>query len=351
MRDVMKKVLLIILGVILMGIAVFLLVFGSEIFSNTLEDDASAVVAVEPGDGTIAIAAKLREQGVIEHEKLFRFYAMVTGHNESWVSGEFDIEAGMGFGDLCERLTTAIRSDVKVVLVEGKQARQMAQTLEDAGICSADAFMEAVRENDYDFEFLKGIDHENPLEGYLFPDTYYFEKDTDPRVVVETMLRGFEENMYKEEYIERAEELGYTFDEMIILASVVESESSGTENMKKVAGVFYNRLNSPDFPKLQSCVTVEYAMGVKKSIITYEDTQIDSPYNTYKYPGLPIGPISNPGIEALEATLYPAEHHYYYFQSDQYGNLYFAETVEEHDAIKSEVQADWDSEVIEVYGK
>lgn len=347
----MKKLLLIVLAVILLGIAMFFIVFGGEIFSNTLEEGETAVITVEAGDGTIAIGRDLKEQGVIAHEKLFRLYTIVTGHNGDWVSGEFTLEPGMGFGAICDLLTTAVRSDIKVVLVEGKQARQMAQTLEEAGICSADGFMEAVSRADYDFPFLKGIDHENPLEGYLFPDTYYFEKDTDPRIVVETMLRGFEENMYREEYIDRAEEMGYSFDEMIILASVVESESSGTENMKKVAGVFYNRLNNPDFPRLQSCVTVEYAMGVKKSIITYEDTQIDSPYNTYKYPGLPIGPISNPGIDALEATLYPAEHDYYYFQSDQYGNLYFAETVEEHDAIKSEVQADWDSEVIEVYGK
>lgn len=342
-----KKTILIICSVLLLIFGVFLIAISGDFLSNQLEDDT--VVTVEPGNGTIAIAAELKEQGVIKHNKLFRVYAMIAGHNDDWVSGEFIIEPGMGYGKICKLLTTPIRSDVKVVLVEGKQARQMAKTLEEAGICSAEGFMEAVQTTDYDFEFLKGITNENPLEGYLFPDTYYFEKNTDPQTVVETMLRGFEQNMYKQEYIDRAEELGYTFHEMITLASVVQSESSGEENQKLVAGVFHNRLNSPNFTKLQSCVTVEYAMGVKKSIITYEDTQIDSPYNTYKYPGLPIGPISNPGVTALEATLWYAECDYYYFQSDKYGEMYFAETAAEHDAIKNEVQADWGSEVIEVY--
>ena len=343
----MKKVLLILLGAVIVLAALFFVFFGGEMFSNQLEND-SVVVTVEPGDGTIAVASELSEKGVIKREKVFRLYTMISGNN-AWVSGDFEITPGMGYKEICKLLTTPIRSDVKVVLVEGKQARQMAVTLEEAGICSADGFMEAVQTADYDFAFLKGIENPNPLEGYLFPDTYYFEKNTDPRMVVETLLEGFEENMYKEEYIERAEELGYTFHEMIILSSVVQSESSGEANQKDVAGVFHNRLNDPGFSKLQSCVTVEYAMGVKKSIITYEDTKIDSPYNTYLYPGLPIGPISNPGVTALEATLWPNEHNYYYFQSDETGKLYFAETVEEHDSIKSEVQEDWHSEVIEVY--
>ena len=343
-----RKLFIGILAVVLLLAALFFIVFGGDFFSNQLKEE-SVTVTVEQGNGTIVIAGELNDLGVIKHEKAFTAYAMVTGHNGKWVSGDFEIAPGMGYAEICEKLTTPVRNDVRVVLVEGKQARQMAQTLEEAGICSAEGFMEAVESTDYDFAFLEGIDRENPLEGYLFPDTYYFEKDTDPRLVVETLLRGFEEHMYKEEYIDRAEELGYTFDEMIILSSVVQSESSGTENQKLVAGVFHNRLNSDTMAKLQSCVTVEYAIGVKKSIITYEDTQVDSPYNTYKYPGLPIGPISNPGVDALEATLWYTECDYFYFQSDQYGEMYFAATEEEHNAIKREVQADWHSEVIEVY--
>lgn len=343
-----RKVIIGILAVILFLCAAFFIIFGEDFFSNQLKDE-SVIVTVEPGNGSIAIAATLKDQGVIKHEKAFIVYSMVKGYDSKWVSGDFEIFPKMGYGEICELLTTPIRSDVCVVLVEGKQSRQYAETLEEAGICSAEGFMGAVQSTDYDFAFLDGIDRENPLEGYLFPDTYYFEKDTDPRVVVETLLRGFEENMYKDEYIARAEELGYSFDEMIILSSIVQSESSGTENQKLVAGVFHNRLNSDTMSKLQSCVTVEYAIGMKKSIITYEDTQVDSPYNTYKYPGLPIGPISNPGVEALEATLWYTECDYFYFQSDQYGKMYFAATEEEHNAIKQEVQAGWGSEVIEVY--
>ncbi|MBR5329230.1 MAG: endolytic transglycosylase MltG [Firmicutes bacterium] len=343
----MKKVILIILAVLVVVGLIFGFLIGGEFLNNNL--DNTAAVTVEPGNGTIAIASELAEQNVIKYEKVFTAYAMAKGYNDKWVSGDFEIAPGMGYEEICKILTTPVRSDVKVVLIEGKQARQMAQTLEEAGICSADGFMAAVQTNDYDFEFLKDITNENPLEGYLFPDTYYFEKNTEPRVVVETLLKGFEQNMYKQEYIDRAAELGYTFHEMIILASVVQSESSGEDNQKLVAGVFHNRLNNEAFGMLQSCVTVEYALGIKKSILTYEDTQVDSPYNTYKYPGLPIGPISNPGVSALEATLWYTESDYYYFQSDKNGKMYYAATEAEHNAIKSEVQADWSSEVIEVY--
>jgi UPF0755 protein len=136
---------------------------------------------------------------------------------------------------------------------------------------------------------------------------------------------------------------------MVILASMVESEARKTEDRENVAGVFFNRLNNPDYSKLQSCVTVEYAMGVKKSIISYADTLYDSPYNTYLYSGLPVGPICCPGIDSIEATLYYAENDYYYFQADEYGNLYFAETYEEHAAVQADVQEYWEGEVMADY--
>ena len=122
-------------------------------------------------------------------------------------------------------------------------------------------------------------------------------------------------------------------------------------NFELTKAVFLNRLTNPAYTKLQSCVTVEYAMGIKKSIISYQDTQFDSPYNTYMYPGLPVGPICCPGKDSVEATIHHADNNYYYFQSDQNGHLYFAETFEEHAAIQKEVQADWKGEVIENYNE
>ncbi len=309
----------------------------------------SVTLTVDCGDGTLAVAALLKERGVIGHEKLFACYAQGKGYDMLWQQGTFTVEKGMGYQALCALLTTPQFASIRVTIPEGKQVRQIAEIFAKAGVCAAADFLTAANEHTFDYPFLAGIDHENPLEGYLFPDTYYFEADTDPDQVINEMLANFEEKAYLQQYINRAEELGYPFDDMIILASMVESEATTRADREKVAGVFFNRLHNPSYTKLQSCVTVEYALGIKKSIISYADTQYDSPYNTYLYPGLPIGPICCPGIDALEATLYYAENDYYYFQSDENGKLYFAETYGEHAAVQAKVQEDWKGEVIADY--
>lgn len=345
-----RKIILAILVAVLLCVLILAVVLGGDYFSGALDDDSTSFT-VASGDGTLAVASDLGEAGIIDHEKVFSFYAMAAGYDGQWQTGTFEVKKGMGYAEICELLTTPQLSGVRVTIPEGKQVRQMAKILESSGICSADAFMEAANTHAFDYPFLEGIEHENPLEGYLFPDTYYFEKDTNPDEVIEAMLDGFAENLYKQEYLDRAKELGYTFDEIIILSSIVESEASSREDRENVAGVFFNRLNNPNYTKLQSCVTVEYAMGVKKSIISYQDTLIDSPYNTYMYPGLPVGPICCPGTDSVEATLYYADNDYYYFQSDETGKLHFAETYKEHAAIQNEVQATWKGEVIEDYNE
>ena len=345
-----RKIIWAVLALVLLILLIFAVFFGGDFLRGAL-DEETASFTVESGDGTLAVAAELKEEGLIAHEKMFSLYAMAAGYDGQWQTGTFEVEKGMGYAEICSLLTTPQLSGIRVTIPEGKQVRQMAKMLESHGICSADAFMEAANTHSFDYPFLEGIDHENPLEGYLFPDTYYFEENTDPDEVIKAMLDGFAENLYKQEYIDRAEELGYTFDEIIILSSIVESEASSKEDRENVAGVFFNRLNDPAYTKLQSCVTVEYAMGVKKSIISYQDTLIDSSYNTYMYPGLPVGPICCPGIDSVEATLYYADNNYYYFQSDESGKLHFAETYEEHAAIQNEVQATWKGEVIEDYNE
>ncbi|MGI5873115.1 MAG: endolytic transglycosylase MltG [Bacillota bacterium] len=345
-----RKVLPLLCLVIVAAAVVCGFVFGSDIASGSLKAE-SAEVVVEPGDGTLAVAAALRGEGVIGHPKVFSLYARLKGYDEKWQKGTFTVTEDMGYGDLCALLTSPANAAETVLIPEGKQIRQIAKILEEAGICSAAAFLEAANTHSFDYPFLAGIHHENPLEGYLFPDTYFFEKDSDPDEVIRAMLDRFEECLYLPEYIDGAKERGLSFDELIILSSIVESEASTREDRETVAAVFLNRLTNPAYTKLQSCVTVEYAMGIKKSIISYQDTQFDSPYNTYMYPGLPVGPICCPGKDSVEATIHHADNNYYYFQSDQNGHLYFAETFEEHAAIQKEVQADWKGEVIENYNE
>ena len=147
---------------------------------------------------------------------------------------------------------------------------------------------------------------------------------------------------YTPEILAKVKKSKYSLDQVIILASMVESEAATTEDRKTVAGVFLNRLHHPDkFPKLESCVTVEYAKGIKKDIISLADTKYNSKYNTYKYPGLPYGPICCPSMESINAVLTPTNNSYYYFQSDSKGRLHFARTWQEHAKIQKKLQSNW----------
>ncbi len=224
---------------------------------------------------------------------------------------------------------------------EGFTLTQIAERLQENKVCSASEFIALTNNREYIqtlpysfFEFIEnGEDRAFYLEGYIFPDTYEFYKGESP----ERALRRFLDNTEKKltaEYRQRAEELGYTLDEIITLASIIQEESYTNDSVKNVASVLHNRLDSPSFPRLQCDVTIHYINDyVTKSKYLDGDTSVFAErYNTYKCDGLPIGPISNPGLACIEAALYPAETDYYYFVTDKDWNYYYAETYAEHKA-------------------
>ncbi len=300
------------------------------------------IIRVPKGAGTIVISRLLKESGAVRLPVAFRVFSRITDADEGCQPGEYALEPGSGYEAISEKMhCTAYAPDVKVLIREGLQLPEIGKILEEKGICGKAEFLEACENARFDHEFLKGTEAagRRRLEGYLFPDTYRFYEDTDPEAVIGRMLDRFGEMAYTRERIERAEELGYSFDEMLTLASMLESEAVTKEDRRTVAGVFFNRLKHGD--KLQSCVTVEFALGIHKSIISWDDTQFESPYNTYLHKGLPIGPICCPGLVSLDAALWPGDTDYYFFQSDKYGELWFARTYAEHARIARQVQHDW----------
>lgn len=293
----------------------------------------SGSVTVAAGDGTIAIARKLDDKGIIRSRGVFRMMARIYGADDGWRAGTYKITGGESIVSFFHDCTKPHANEIRVTIPEGKQVREIAKILEKAGVCDADEFLSACVDHKFDYDFLDGIDTSSRisgLEGYLFPDTYYFEKDSDPDAVIKTMLNRFEEKVYTKKIKAAAKKQGLTIDQTVILASMVESEATTKSDREKVAGVFLSRLRSTSGWKLQSCVTVEYAKGMKKAVISYEDTQYDSPYNTYLHAGLPYGPICCPGMESINAVLHPTKTNYRYFVSDGKGRLYFAKTYEEH---------------------
>ena len=227
--------------------------------------------------------------------------------------------------------TTAIPT-VTVTFREGLTIAETAKLLEENGVCLADDFIIAANAPQGEYEFLYGIENPQerpfPLEGYIFPDTYQFYFDMDPQAVLDKFLKNYEAKI-TDEYEMRAAELGYTMDEILRIASIIQEEALPTE-MKKVSSVLHNRLDS-SYGKLECDVTIFY---LNESVAPYvDDVSVYSElYNAYKRKGLPAGPITNVGIAAIEAALYPEDTDYYFFLTDSDMNFYYAVTWDEHSA-------------------
>lgn len=226
------------------------------------------------------------------------------------------------------------RETVRVTIPEGFSLAQIGERLEENGVCTKADLLETA--NSYDFSYYPLVaaipDDANrcfKLEGYLFPNTYDFYVDMKPQDALGKMLRGMESAITDEDQA-RAEELGYSMDQIIILASVIEREAGNKDEVKNVSSVFHNRLKAGQ--KLQADATITYVENYLKPNISGDINRYNSFYNTYKCSALPSGPIANPGRRAINAALYPADTNYYYFVNDANANYYYAETFEEHQA-------------------
>ena len=318
--------------VILIAILLILAIFVASIAYLLTPGKETVDVEIASGTAFVYVSQQLADAGVIRAPFLFRVYAKWKGEGNEIQAGVHTFTKPMRYWDVLAELKAPANSkdSVTVTIPEGYEVHQIADALDSAGVCDRDAFMECVKNTTFDYPFLKDLpERDIPLEGYLFPDTYQFDPNTPPDDCIRTMLNQFEKKVYTEENRKRAEEMGYSFDEIITMSSIVEREAAGDIDRSKVASVFYNRLNS-DYRYLESCATIQYVLGERKPKLSYEDTQINSPYNTYIHQGLPIGPIASPGLESIEAALYPADTDYKYFVVGKDGQHVFSKTYEEH---------------------
>ncbi|MBE7035791.1 MAG: endolytic transglycosylase MltG [Ruminococcaceae bacterium] len=321
--------------VLMMILVLLLIVFGWYI-SSVISDykgnpgDKLVTVTIEEGSGTAEIAEVLKENGVIKYPFWFRLASKKNGYDGQFQQGSFVFSQKAGYETVFKGLMNPENVLVRVTIPEGFELRQIADRLEEQGLIDRERFFKVAEKTEFDYWFLKDLPkRENRLEGYLFPDTYMFKKGDTEENIINTMLSRFDQ-IYMEEYRKRAKALSMTDDEIIILASVIEREAMGDEDRDKVASVFHNRLKNKQYPYLESCATVQYILKERKAVLSVADTKIDSPYNTYRNPGLPVGPIASPGKAAIEAALYPAETEYLFFVLDSTGVHRFAKTYEEH---------------------
>ena len=302
--------------------------------------DTQFSVDIPQNSGTEAIADILQREGIIENPTLFRIVSKLKGADGTYIAGSHKLNPNMTYSDIIEALQEEAinpREFVNITFPEGIRLIDAASKLEENGVCSADEFIRVFNSTTYGFDFEKQVKASSKkfykMEGYFFPDTYQFYLEEDPKNVAKKVCKNFEYKVTPDMY-GRMEDLGLSLDETITLASIVQSEASDAYDMKLVASVFHNRLNNPDkFPLLQSDPTSNYSEEViAENLEIYSQAMCDA-YDTYVGGGLPPGAICNPGLDAINAVLYPRETNYYYFCSDlSTGEFFFAETLEEHEA-------------------
>ncbi|MBQ4348247.1 MAG: endolytic transglycosylase MltG [Clostridia bacterium] len=237
-----------------------------------------------------------------------------------------------------EETTTTKSLTVRVTFPEGLTLVQIAEKLEESEVCNASRFIALTNDMTYiqtlPYSFINEIENRQErafiLEGYIFPDTYEFYRGESEEKALSRFLDNTERKLTAE-YRQRAAELGYSLDEIITLASIVQEESYTNDSVKNVSSVLHNRLRSPSFPRLQCDVTIHYVNDyiTDSKFLSATDGYAEK-YNTYKCEGLPVGAICNPGLASIEAALYPAETDYYYFVTDSDWDYYYASTYAEH---------------------
>ena len=287
------------------------------------KEPLTATVKVEREDTVSDVTQKLKDAGLIDSKLLFRVFAMVFDAEETISPGTYVLDTDMDFRCLIKSMVTSESivppGVVMVTIPEGLTVMQTIDLLAENNVCAAEDLIEAAK--NYVFTEFDFVDNENlgeitRLEGYLAPDTYEFFEDSAPEVALARMLENFDYWM-SVEVRDDIVKSGYTLKEIVIMASLIEKEAIGDdEERKNIGSVLYNRIENPSFETyglLQLDSTIYYILRSQGLSDEEFSTSIDSGYNTYLYPGLPVGAICNPSRSALMAAVYPNDTDYYYF--------------------------------------
>lgn len=319
-------------------LAVGIISVANDVFAF-VKDDTEVTVVVPENCDTDTLAQLLADSGAIKHPSVFSLYIKFKNMEGEYIPGTYSISPMLNYDYMIYefKAKSPTRTTVVVTIPEGYSTDQIVALLIEKGLGTYEGYKRAINEYDFDYKFLEdsesfSSDRYWRLDGYLYPDTYYYYSDATEETVIYKMLENFN-NKFTEEYYDRADELGMTVDELITLASMIQKEVRYSDEYGNVSSVFHNRLNNPaNFPHLDSDATVVYAIehetGERPDVL--KDTSYDSPYNTYKCIGLPPGPIANPSIEAIRYAMYPNDTNYYYFVSGSDGRTVFSRTYSEH---------------------
>ena len=284
-------------------------------------EDAPVTVAVEQGDTLSSVASKLEEAGVVRSSLLFELKARYDGWDKEIKPGEYRFTPGEEREEIMRTLASGDSiSAFTITIPEGLTLEQTARVVEEESGVPAEEFEGAAKRTDYGYAFLEDSAIET-TEGFLFPKKYEFEGETSAEQIVDRLLEQYLIETRELDFEAAQRRFNLTEYELVTVASLVEKESANPEERSVIAGVIYNRIRS-GMP-LQVDATVQYVLGKPKEDLSFNDLEVESPYNTYKNRGLPPGPIANPSRESIHAALEPAETNYLYYVLEADGKEHF----------------------------
>lgn len=350
--SVVKAVSYIVLVIVIAGfLSYYTIRIANDMFAFVKSDEQVDVVI--PEYATIDdVSEILAEHGIITYPDIFKLYARLNKDDGIFMAGTYEVNGMMNYDELLMTFKEKIvREIVRLTIPEGYTVDEIIDLFLENGIGGTrEDWIAAVNDLELysNFAFVQALigntssDRTYALEGYLFPDTYDFYTDAKASQIIYKLLNRFN-NIFKDEFYTRSAELGYTVDEIITLASMIEKETRLYNEFELVSSVFHNRLhNAATYPCLESDATIMYAIqhdtGSRKEQLLHEDLSYNSPYNTYTHQGLPPGPIANPSYQAITCALYPEESNYYYFVTGKNGETIFSTTLAEHNAAVAEAR-------------
>ena len=330
--------------ILLFIVIIFIIFLFYKVYSPSSIKNSYQEFVVKEGETVKQISGNLKNQNLIHNPFYFNFYIFIKRADKKLKTGVHQINTKMSVADIANILCgSQLSSEGKIIIIEGWNSKEIADYVSDfhARYSTNNSNYEKIKENfkkqflaeiknpeKYDYGFFADKPKESSLEGYLYPDTYYIYRDTEPEEIIKKMLNNFDQKITKE-IRDQIRQQNKTLHEVLIVASIIQKEVKTPDEMRKVAGVYVNRLTADK--ALESDSTITYITGKNRTRASKKDLKIKNKYNTYRYKGLPPGPIGNPCLKAIQSVLNPEEHDFMFFiTDDETGEAIFSKTGFEH---------------------
>lgn len=333
----LKKLILLVIVFLILICTVVIISYKSVINKPLKSEQKTIVVEVKQGEGFYDILNKLEKDDRISNKFFLKLKLSFDETNVNLREGIYEIDTNITLADLINTLQNKSNDKglVKLTIPEGYSIDEIASTIEQKEICSKEDFLKAVKNYNLP-KYVKVNDNKRyNLEGYLYPDTYLLEKGIDPNDIIEIMLKRFEDILNQVKEDTKVDIKVEDVEKIINIASIIEKEAKVSQDRELISSVIYNRLDKKMKLQIDACVI--YALGYRVEVVLNKHLKIDSPYNVYKYNGLPIGPIGNPGIDCIKAAIVPAKTDYLYYILQKDGSHYFTKSFDDFSNKKKEL--------------